>query len=166
MKPKQQSEPPAPIGGLTEQTTTDASPDLGTQTITQHQSPNSTGGSDLTALRSENAQLKAAIRLHEAQTSVTAELIAAGARSPELLWDALRHGLEFDDDGNAVNVAGFIAAAKSKYPEQFGTRVPQSIDGGAGHTDTPRLTKAVLAKMKPAEIARLDWNEVKRVLSS
>ena len=120
----------------------------------------------LTTLRSENAQLKAAIRLRDARDSVTAELTKAGARSPELLWDALAREIEFDGEGAPQNVAATVAAIKAKYPEQFGTRVPQSIDGGAGQTDAPRLTKAALAKMKPAEIARLDWNSVKRVLSS
>lgn len=97
---------------------------------------------------------------------MTTELGKSGARSPELLWDALRHELLFDDEGKPVNSAELIASLRAKFPEQFGTRVPASIDGGAGQTDTPLLTRAALAKMKPEDIAKLDWNEVKRVLSN
>jgi hypothetical protein len=41
-----------------------------------------------------------------------------------------------------------------------------SIDAGAGAASGPQLTKETLAKMKPAEIAELDWGDVKRVLAS
>ncbi len=161
MKSKQQLEPPAIAGDLTQPTTTDASQETETQPA-QLQPP----AADVEALQTENAQLKAAIRLNEAQASVTTELGKSGARSPELLWDALRHELVFDDEGNPVNSAELIAGLKAKYPEQFETPAPRSIDGGAGQTDTPRLTRAALSKMKPAEIARLDWADVKRVLSN
>ncbi|MBX7061108.1 MAG: hypothetical protein K1X52_05565 [Pyrinomonadaceae bacterium] len=40
------------------------------------------------------------------------------------------------------------------------------IDAAAGRREEPRLTKEALAKMTQAEIARLDWNEVRRVLSA
>ncbi len=161
MKPKQQTEPPASAGALTEQTAAAASQETETQ-MSQLQPP----AADVEQLRTENAQLKAAIRLRDAQASVTTELGKSGARSPELLWDALRHELLFDDEGKPVNSAELIASLRAKFPEQFGTRVPASIDGGAGHTDTPLLTRAALAKMKPEDIAKLDWNEVKRVLSN
>jgi hypothetical protein len=40
-----------------------------------------------------------------------------------------------------------------------------SIDAGAGGRSGPQLTKETLAKMKPSEIAELDWADVKRTLS-
>jgi hypothetical protein len=40
------------------------------------------------------------------------------------------------------------------------------IDAAAGRREEPRLTKEALSKMTQAEIARLDWNEVRRVLSA
>lgn len=40
------------------------------------------------------------------------------------------------------------------------------IDAAAGRREEPRLTKDALAKMSQAEIARLDWKEVRRVLSA
>jgi len=40
------------------------------------------------------------------------------------------------------------------------------IDAAAGRREEPKLTKEALAKMSPAEIARLDWKEVRRVLSA
>lgn len=154
MKTKQQTEPEPDPNGPSATDTTSSAP---------QETPD---GVTLTELHTENAQLKAAIRLRDAQASVTAELGKSGARSPELLWDALRHELEFDDDGKPVNSAELIAGLRAKFPEQFGTRVPGSIDGGAGQTAAPQLTRAALAKMKPAEIAQLDWADVKRVLAN
>lgn len=40
------------------------------------------------------------------------------------------------------------------------------IDAAAGRREEPKLTKEALAKMSHAEIARLDWKEVRRVLSA
>jgi len=40
------------------------------------------------------------------------------------------------------------------------------IDAAAGRREEPKLTKDALAKMSHAEIARLDWKEVRRVLSA
>ena len=44
---------------------------------------------------------------------------------------------------------------------------PDSIDAGAGRS-MPRkyLTADALKQMKPDEIARLDWNEVRQILNS
>ena len=40
-----------------------------------------------------------------------------------------------------------------------------SINSGAGRQlREQRLTKEMLARLKPREIANLDWNEVKQVL--
>ena len=166
MKPKTtQSEPSAVAGGLTQQTTNDASQDPGTSTI-HVQPPATAGGSPLNDLATENANLKAAIRLRDARDSVTGGLRDAGARSPELLWDVVSNSVEFDDEGRAANVAAVVASLKAKFPEQFGTYIPKSIDGGAGQTATPRLTKEALRRMKPSEIAELDWADVRRVLSN
>ena len=41
-----------------------------------------------------------------------------------------------------------------------------SIDAGAGYVPAPALTTEALAKMTPDEISRLDWNDVRRVLSA
>lgn len=134
------------------------------------------GGSDLAALRAENADLKAAIRLRDARDAVTEELKNSGARSPALLWDVVAGDVEFDDEGKPTNIPAILAELKASFPEQFGTQtdsgqipgtyIPQSIDGGAGQTATPRLTKEALGRMKPSEIAELDWADVRRVLAS
>lgn len=163
MKPKTQSVPPAPTGGLTEAPTTAEDAEASTAEL---QPPATVGGPDLSTLQAENADLKAAIRLKDAQASVTSELGKSGARSPELLWNAIRESVEFDADGKPVNTARLIAELRAKYPEQFGADTPPSIDAGAGQSSTPRLTKAALARMKPDEIARLDWSEVRRVLAA
>ncbi|MEQ1643098.1 MAG: hypothetical protein ABL959_06605 [Pyrinomonadaceae bacterium] len=177
MKPTTtQSEPPARTGGLTLQTTDNAAQDDPGTSTTDTQPPATAGGTDLAALQAENANLKAAIRLRDARDAVTEELKNSGARSPVLLWDVVAGDVEFDERGKPTNIAAILAELKASFPEQFGTQtdggqipgtyIPQSIDGGAGQTATPRLTKEALRRMKPAEIAELDWADVRRVLSS
>ncbi len=169
------SEPPAVGGGLTPETTNYGAQDPGTST-SNVQPPATAGGSDLAALQAENANLKAALRLRDARDAVTEELKNSGARSPALLWDVVAGDVEFDERGKPTNFAAILAELKASFPEQFGTQtdsdripgtyIPQSIDGGAGQTATPRLTKEALRRMKPAEIAELDWADVRRVLAN
>ena len=120
----------------------------------------------MAALRAENEQLRAEIRFGAARESVVEELKRAGARSPVLLFDSVKGDLQFDDEGKPVNTAAIVARLKTAFPEQFGSDRPQSIDGGAGVIQRPSLTKEGLRRMKPAEIAELDWAKVRRVLAS
>ncbi|MBK8466123.1 MAG: hypothetical protein IPL32_09850 [Chloracidobacterium sp.] len=125
-------------------------------------------GVTLNELQAENEQLKATIRFGEAHRQITAELGRAGARSPELLFNSVRDALQFADDGTLMNSAALVGKLKSDHPEQFGNphgNVP-SIDAGAGIAAAPQLTKDALRKMNAAEIAELDWNDVKRVLAA
>lgn len=118
-------------------------------------------------LAAENEQLKAAIRLNAAHRQITGELTAAGARSPELLFDSIKADLQFGDDGKPANAAALIGRLTTAFPEQFGADLPvHSIDAGAGGKPIPALTKDMLSRMKPSEIAELDWAEVRRVLAS
>lgn len=123
-------------------------------------------GTDIEELRHENEQLKTTIRMTAAHRQITGELAKAGARSPELLFESIKADLQFSDDGTAQNAAALVERLKRNFPEQFGYERPtSSIDAGAGRTAVPQLTKETLAKMKPAEIAELDWADVKRVLA-
>ena len=124
-----------------------------------------TAGVTHTELAAENEQLKATLRTERAHRQITGELAAAGARSPELLFDAIKGELQFDGEGTVANAAATVGKLKASFPEQFGTPTPASIDAGAGVRPAPQLTREALAKMKPAEIAALDWNDVRRVLS-
>ena|SRR5688572_18650961 len=118
-------------------------------------------------LRAENEDLRNAIRMRDAREALTNELNAAGARSPELLFATVQGELQFDSEGRLANVAAIAADLKQKFPEQFGSDHPASIDGGAGRTNQNNfLTRDSLAKMSPQEIARLDWNDVRQVLSN
>jgi hypothetical protein len=118
-------------------------------------------------LRAQNAELQIRLKQREVRDDVTLSLRSAGARSPELLFEAARDALQFSDDGSVENTEAVVAEMKSRYPEQFGTATQPSIDGGAGRGGQPdALTKDALAKMKPDEIARLDWAVVKQALSS
>lgn len=122
----------------------------------------------LEKLRAENEELRAAMRLREAREDMVAELNAAGARSPALLFDSIKENFQFGDDGKPVNAKALLSRLKNSYPEQFGTGPHvETIDGGAGsgRAASP-LTKEALARMTPAQIAELDWNEVRTVLAS
>lgn len=144
-----------------ENTTQNAPPIDGGETIT----PESEA---LAELQAENERLKATIRLSEAHRQITGELAGAGARSPELLFNSVRDALQFADDGTLQNAAALVQKLRVEHPEQFGTQQQHfpSIDAGAGIATTPQLTRDALSKMKPAEIAELDWNDVKRVLAA
>jgi len=76
--------------------------------------------------------------------------------------------LQFDDENKLTNASALVRNLERSFPEQFEQRpaVP-SINGGAGAANQPvAITRESLSKMKPAEIAALDWNEVKRVLAA
>lgn len=120
----------------------------------------------VTQLKAENEQLKTTIRLSAAHRQMTGELAKAGARSPELLFDSVKGDLQFADDGKVANAASLIEKLRSGFPEQFGYSQPASIDGGARAGGGSTLTREALAKMKPAEIAELDWADVRRVLAN
>ncbi|HEV7700406.1 MAG TPA: hypothetical protein VGO43_09280 [Pyrinomonadaceae bacterium] len=122
----------------------------------------------LDELRAENERLKRQLKERDAHDSLKDKLKQAGARTPKLLLEAAKHGLQFTAAGELENLAGIVDSLKDKFPEQFGHEKPAvpSIDAGAGRTHKPQLTREALAKMKPSEIAELDWNDVRRVLSS
>lgn len=120
----------------------------------------------LAQLQAENERLKATIRFDGAHRQITGELAQMGARSPELLFDSVKSELQFADDGTLENAAAIVGKLRATFPEQFGADTPQSIDGGSGQAAAPRLTSDALHRMSAAEIAELDWNEVKRVLAS
>ncbi|MGH9819567.1 MAG: hypothetical protein ACRD43_05305, partial [Pyrinomonadaceae bacterium] len=116
-------------------------------------------------LQAENESLRELIRLRDAREQLVGELQKAGARSPGLLFAHAADGLQFDTDGRLVNAAATVEKLRRAYPEQFGRDAAPPIDAGAGGQTGSYLTKAALSKMKPADIARLDWAEVRQVLS-
>ncbi|HMT06699.1 MAG TPA: hypothetical protein PKA82_01760 [Pyrinomonadaceae bacterium] len=115
-------------------------------------------------LTTENERLRRELGIEKAKRLITNELTAAGARSPELLFGTLVESIEFDEKGEPANTATLVGGLKTKHPEQFGTQTA-SIDAGAGMTAKPALTREALGRMKPAEIAKLDWAAVREVLS-
>ena len=171
-QPATSSEPPAVADGLTQPSTTPGS------TTDQLQPPATAGGSDteptLEQLKAENDALKKQIAEQTAHTSLKEKLKQAGARSPQLLLGAAKDALQFTVAGELENAVEIIEALKDKFPEQFGAAnsapaaapaVP-SIDAGAGRVAKPTLTRDALAKMTPAEIAELNWDDVRRVLAA
>ncbi len=121
-------------------------------------------GGELAEARAENEALRQIIRLQDARDEVTARLVKAGARTPGLLFAHSAGELQFGDDGKLVNGDAIVERLRRSYPEQFGQEPRPTVDAGAGQT-RPALTKEALAQMSPAEIARLDWAEVRSVLS-
>ncbi len=123
---------------------------------------------ELESLRHENEELKLATRLRDARESLTAELVIAGARSPELLFGAVSGDLQFDDAGRPANASALVDHLRKTYPEQFtDIRPTPSIDAGAGSGSTANiLTAEALGKMSPAEIQRLDWADVRSALET
>lgn len=117
-------------------------------------------------LTAENAELKAAIRVAAAKEQITASLAKAGARSPGLLFDAAKGELQFAENGALANSAAIVERLTREFPEQFGVERPSSIDAGAGRMAAPALTKEALSRMSATEIAKLDWAEVRNVLSA
>ena len=118
-------------------------------------------------LRAENETLKRSIQTRDAREVVMATLKSIGAGSPELLFAAIKDELQFDDEGKVVNAAAIAQHLRKTYPDQFGIRRPTaSIDGGAGTAaKTDHISAESLARMTPAQIQKLDWAEVRRVLS-
>jgi hypothetical protein len=124
-------------------------------------------GEELDALRSENAELRQAARIASARDMVTTALRRLGASSPALLFESAKGDLQFDEAGAPVNTEALVMSLRGKYPEQFAAApVIPTVDAGAGRNAAPPLTRAALAVMTPAEIERLDWFEVCRVLSN
>jgi len=145
-----------------EENTTQDAPPPGDAVVTEE---NAFDTEAFARLQTENEELKATIRLGEARRQITGELAKAGARSPGLLFESVKGDLQFADDGTFENGGALVERLKKGFPEQFGPdRTTSSIDAGAGRVSAPALTKEALAKMKPAEIAALDWAEVKQIL--
>lgn len=123
--------------------------------------------SELERIKKENEELRAANRLRDAKDEVVASLTAAGNKSPELAWNAMRGDLKFDDAGKLINSKDLIEGLKTNFPEQFGTEKPSgTIDGGAGQdSQGSTLTQAQIEKMTPDEI-NSNWAEVSKVLAA
>jgi hypothetical protein len=117
-------------------------------------------------LKEENEKLRNTIRLTQAQRQITDELAAAGARSPALLFAAVKGDLQFAANDALQHGAALIERLRREYPEQFGDQKPASIDAGAGGKREPAITRAALAKMSAAEIAALPWDDVRSVLAN
>jgi hypothetical protein len=169
-KTKQQSVPPPVAGGSTNESVpgavaTGALPQQEKAPVTSVPGTDNDDTGVVAQLQAENEQLKATIRFDAAHRQLTGELARAGARSPELLFDAVKDELQFADDGTLENAAAIVDKLKTSFPEQFGADRPASIDAGSGQVVLPRLTRDALHRMSAAEIAELDWNDVRRVLA-
>ena len=130
-------------------------------------SPNNLNDPELENLRMENTTLQNTLRMRDARDELTRSLTDAGARSPELLFAAAKDDVQFSDDGKLLNIAAIVAHLKRKHPDQFGIQRPEmSIDGGAGTlAPTQMLSAEGLSKMTPAQIQKLNWDDVRRVIS-
>ena len=118
-------------------------------------------------LAAENAALREEIRMRAAAYEIESRLAVAGARSPGLLAKDAEKAFQFGEDGKLVNTEALIERLRGSYPEQFGRDTPVgSIDAGAGRNAAPPLTREALSRMSPADIQRLDWDEVRSALAA
>ena len=125
-----------------------------------------TEASEMQRLAAENAALREEIRMRVAAYDFESRLTAAGARSPGLLANDAKGAFQFGEDGKLVNTEALIERLRGNYPEQFGRDVPVgSIDAGAGRSAATPLTRETLSRMSPADIQRLDWDEVRSALA-
>jgi hypothetical protein len=166
MKTQPQTEvpPDGPVG--THKLSSDVNAAKGPVATALGSDKTTTDADDLARLRDENEKLKATIRNAAAHRQITGELGRIGARSPELLFEYVKGDLQFTDDDAVVNAAAIVDKLRRQFPEQFGTQTVAGIDAAAGQVQPPRLSKESLGRMTTAEIAQLDWNDVKRVLAS
>jgi isopentenyl diphosphate isomerase/L-lactate dehydrogenase-like FMN-dependent dehydrogenase len=114
-------------------------------------------------LANENAQLRAELHIRTAVYNIESRLAKAGARTPNLIAASAKEQFQFDDKGTLNNAEAVVDHLRRTYPEQFAV---SSIDASAGRTPRPTITKEALARMKPEEIQRLDWAEVRAALSA
>jgi hypothetical protein len=122
---------------------------------------------EMNTMKQENETLKNLIRVRDARDVIVQKLSAAGARSPGLLFAYAVDSLQFDAEGHLENEEAIVAHLTKSFPEQFAPPQAASIDAGAGtFSRTAPLTREALAKMKPAEIAKLDWAAVRETLRS
>lgn len=87
---------------------------------------------------------------------------------PELLFELARGLEQIDETGELDNAAAIVREIKKRYPDKFraGSPAAVGINGGAGTVAATPLTRDMLAKMKPADIAKLDWQAVRHVLEN
>lgn len=103
----------------------------------------------------------------EARSLLTEAFREAKARSPELLVRIAENSMQFGEEGELQNTEAILREMRQSFPEQFHTEPkPAGIDGGAGSGTVKPLTREMLAKMKPSEIAKLDWQAVRSVLEN
>ncbi len=105
--------------------------------------------------------------MREARDEFKRSLAEAGARSPDLLFAAAKSDLQLTGDGKPQNTAALVEHLKRSFPEQFGIQKPSgSIDGAAGTlAATQMLSAEGLSKMTPRQIQKLNWDDVRRVIS-
>jgi hypothetical protein len=115
----------------------------------------------------ELQDLRSQLQMRDAKDQVTAALEKAGVRSADLMWKAIRGDLVFGPDGKLTNLDGLLKDLTADYPDEFGVRKPsESIDASDKGKGGETLTREKLAKMTPAEINTLDWNDVRKVMSA
>ena len=131
-------------------------------------SPDTINDPEIEKLRTENTALQTTIRMRDARDELSRSLAEAGARSPELLFAAVKEDLQFTEDNKVQNTAALVEHLKRKFPDQFGIQKPDaSIDGGAGTLASSHVLSAEgLSKMTPAQIQKLNWDDVQRVISN
>jgi hypothetical protein len=118
---------------------------------------------DMTA---ENEQLRGRLREMTASQMLTDALENAGTAACGLVAKALLGEVQYDDAGTPQNIAALVAKARNEFPAVFRTTRPDGIDAGNQAPPPRRVTREMLKQMPAAEIAKLDWDDVRSALSA
>lgn len=117
-------------------------------------------------LAAENAVLRTRVREMAASQALNAALEKAGVAATSLVTKALIADVQFDDADAPVNVAALIAKARGEFPDVFRNDAVNGIDARVASPPPESLTREMLKKMSPAEIAKLEWEQVRAALSA
>lgn len=128
--------------------------------------PTETPETETPDLAAENATLRTRVREMAASQALNAALEKAGVTATSLVTKALIADVQFDDADAPVNVAALIAKARGEFPAVFRSDAANGIDARVASPPPERLTREMLKKMSPAEIAKLDWEQVRAALSA
>lgn len=117
--------------------------------------------------KKELEETKAALLERDTRDYVSAQAEKAGVKNPKLFYNAYKSELEFDEKGKVTNLKDVLAAAKTESPELFQAQQKQqgSADGGSGKQTAATLTKEMIEKMTPAEVAA-NMSEIDKFLAA
>lgn len=118
-------------------------------------------------MKAELAETRKQLAERDTRDFVQEQASTAGVKNPKLFYNAYKSELEFDSAGKVTNLKDVLAAAKTESPELFQAQQKQqgSADGGSGKQTAATLTKELIEKMNPQEVAA-NMDEIDKFLAA